>query len=80
MSATKYSILGVELGFEREVDVTRVQFSFSIWDVFTGLGGAVRSNLSLIRVGLDKITAPLLDSIVVSLFTEKESSNSFYQH
>ena len=70
----------MELGFEREVEVTRVQFSFSIWDVFTGLGGAVSSILSLIRVGLGKITAPLLNSIVVSLFPEKGDGNSFYQH
>ena len=36
-----YPVLEIGLEFDREVDVTRIQFSFSIWDVLTGLGGAV---------------------------------------
>ena len=36
------SELEIELEFETEVDVTRVKHSLSLWDVVTGLGGAVR--------------------------------------
>ena len=40
----KRSVMEINFDFDLEVDLTRIQFSFSIWDVFTGLGGAVSSN------------------------------------
>ena len=59
-----FPTLEINLHFEMDVDVTLVQFSCSIWDLLTELGGAVSTfmfmtmqliNINIINININMV-------------------------